>query len=180
MSHDPHDLSDVTANDRVRWDVERAILSHVRAVHGDQAVAAKPISPRWTTSTHLQPVDYRHGVEAAKLTAAHARREMLRFAAKARGDAVAWADLADPLGIRSDPEAWCKSPAEAAFELVAGHDERSWARPAVLWDCGSCGAQITDRGPYNGHPDDDETGHTSDCRRHADELAAWTTNHGDD
>jgi len=179
MSHDPNHLSDVTANDRLRWAVERAILSHVRAVHGDQAVAAKPISPRWT-STHLQPVDYRHGIEAAKLAASYARREMLRFAVKARGEGLAWADLAAPLGVGTEPDAWGKSAAEAAFELVAGYDEHSWARPSVLWDCRSCGAQITDRGPYNGHPDDDETGHARACRRHADELAAWTTEYGDD
>jgi hypothetical protein len=179
MIHEHDERSGVTAADRLRWDVERAILSHVRAVHGDLAVAAKPISPRWT-STHLQPVDYRHGIEAAKLAAAYARREMLRFAAKARGEGLAWADLAAPLGINTHPDAWAKSPAEAAFELVAGHDEHSYARPSVLWDCVSCGAKVTDRGPYNGRADDDETGHTLDCRRHTAELAAWTTQYGDD
>jgi hypothetical protein len=179
MTDNPYSRPDPTPSDQLRWDVDRAILAHVRAAHGDQAVTRKPTSPTWK-STHVQPVDYRHGIEAARLAAAFARREMLRFAAKARGEGTPWSGLAQPLGLSTEPD-WRGRPAEqAAFELVAGYDERSYATPSVGWDCVSCGAWVTDRGPYNGCPADDETGHAGDCRRHRAEIAAWETQYGDD
>jgi hypothetical protein len=32
---------------------------------------------------------------------------------------------------------------------------------------------ITDRGPFESHPEDCESGHAEDCSRFAAELAAW-------
>jgi hypothetical protein len=46
-------------------------------------------------------------------------------------------------------------------------------RRTVSWTCASCGEWITDSGPYNGHPDDDERGHAEDCARHLAEAAAY-------
>jgi hypothetical protein len=39
---------------------------------------------------------------------------------------------------------------------------------------------VTDRGPYNSHPEDDVTGHAEGCTIFAAELAAWRERQGPD
>jgi hypothetical protein len=97
----------------------------------------------------------------------------------ARGEGVPWSELATPLGIAAEPDdGW--SPAEAAFRLVAPSPSLPFDAVSVRWDCASCGQWITDKGPYNGHPADDETGHADTCARHAAEITAWRRAWGDD
>ncbi|WP_433756331.1 hypothetical protein [Nocardia sp. CA-135398] len=43
------------------------------------------------------------------------------------------------------------------------------------WTCTSCDERVTDRGPYEGHPADNETGHATDCPRHQREILAYRT-----
>jgi hypothetical protein len=172
--------SEVTATDRLRWDLDRVILDHVRLISAQEnPVRERQISPT-IDMTHQTPTDWRDGIQAARFASAYAHQQMLRYATKARGEGVTWADLAESLGIKSEADAYGKSPAEAAFELVSGHDDRSYRSPTVSWECISCGARVTDRGPYNGHPDDDENGHTESCRRHRADLAAFKAKWADD
>jgi hypothetical protein len=39
--------------------------------------------------------------------------------------------------------------------------------------CDVCGEWINGRGPYESHPEDNESGHAADCARFAAELATW-------
>lgn len=162
-----------TPDETLRWAVDRAILAHVRESHGEHAVRSRPLRGSTVLSAD-GPTDYRHGIEAARIAAAAARNEMYSFVRKARGAGIAWGDLAQPLGIEAGPD---ESAAEKAFELAAGPRD-PWADRTVGWDCADCGAWITDHGPYNGHPDDCETGHTDTCERHAAAVYDWQEAYG--
>jgi hypothetical protein len=64
--------------------------------------------------------------------------------------------------------------AEAAYERVAG-SPASWAfnGPSFTWRCPACDRVVSDRGPYDGHPDDNQPGHADGCARLADEIDRW-------
>ncbi|HEX6336710.1 MAG TPA: hypothetical protein VFZ85_07135, partial [Jiangellaceae bacterium] len=67
-----------------------------------------------------------------------------------------------------------RSVAEAAYERFAG-PPASWPLqgPSFVWRCRACDRVISDRGPYESHPDDNQPGHAKDCSRLATELARW-------
>lgn len=114
------------------------------------------------------------GFAAARQVVALAEQEVHKYAVQLRGEGMSWRELADLMEM---PWSDVYSRTERAFELVAGPDSREvWSSgPRVYWYCGGplgCGEHITDRGPYNGHPRDDESGHAEDCRRQADEIEA--------
>lgn len=153
----------------VRTGTERVVHDLLRALHGPHAVASKPISPELSIP-HPVPADWGQGIAAARWVAARANSLVHEYAKKARGDGVPWRNLADPLGIEVD--AW-EDPAAAAFEHVAGTPVRTFDTLTVLWRCGSCGQLVTDRGPYNGHPVNNETGHAETCARHQAEIDAY-------
>ncbi len=116
------------------------------------------------------------GLAAALTVVQLAQQQAYRFMLGLRGEGTSWREAADLLGI---PWSDDYSRPERAYELVLGRDratDDTFYRHNVYWRCGSstgCGARITDHGPYNGHPADNETGHTPDCRRHAAEGEAY-------
>jgi len=158
-----------------RTHVEQIVYTALRKEHGDAAIVERPI--RGMTLTASAPADYVAGIGAAQEVARVARSLASDYARKARGEGMPWRDLAAALGISADPD---DAPAETAFELVAPTPLMRFDAVSVCWDCASCGQWITDKGPYNGHPTDDETGHADNCARHAAEIAAWTRAWGDD
>ena len=119
------------------------------------------------------------GVRAALVAHRVAFGQMRDFAERARGAGRSWADVADALGLATGDEE-PRLPGEVAFEwLIEGRDpdgerDRSWARrPTAWWTCSACGGRVTDRGPFEPHPDDNETGHTPDCARHRAAVDAY-------
>jgi hypothetical protein len=101
---------------------------------------------------------------------------------RARGRGVPWRDLAAALRIAGDADEEGIPPAEAAFHLATTGridgdvPRRGWGdEPSRSWRCAACRDWVHDRGPFNGHPDDDETGHAAGCTRHAADVAAWRT-----
>lgn len=160
--------------DRARWAMDKAILDVVRAEHGDDAIAERV--PHGLSSGFPDAADQRHGITAALMLARYARGCARRFAEHARADGHSWESLAEPLGY--DPDEDGDDPAGWAFREVAGHPSQPYDTLTVGWRCSSCQGWVTDRGPYNGHPDDDESGHVEGCGRHAHDIAEWKVRTG--
>lgn len=121
------------------------------------------------------------GLLAALSAQQAARAAVLSYVAAARGDGLTWDQigqaLRQPGGIGDD--LLDDSPyfvAVAAFEYVAGPIE-AFCEPTFAWRCRACGRRITDRGPYDGHPLNSQSGHSAGCARLAAEAvefeAAW-------
>lgn len=116
------------------------------------------------------------GLTGALAVVQLAQQQAYRFVVGLRGEGTSWREAADLLSIP-----WSDDYArpERAYELVLGPEPDGGSRfrqRNVYWRCagpGGCGAYIADHGPYNGHPVDNETGHTAGCRRHAAEGAAY-------
>lgn len=64
-------------------------------------------------------------------------------------------------------------PAVEAFRWVAPTPVHPFDRLSTSWACTSCGARVHDKGPFSGHPIDDEEGHDPGCARHVADIAAW-------
>jgi hypothetical protein len=98
-------------------------------------------------------------------------QEVQRHARRARKAGHSWNDIGQTLGIEPGDG---RSVGEAAFERFAG-SPTSWSLrdPSFTWRCPACDRVISDRGPYEGHPDENQPGHGKDCSRLAAELARW-------
>lgn len=156
-----------TPEDIARQGTERVVHDLLRAEHGPGALVQRPLA-EGLSAGFPAPADYTAGIAAARRVADHADRLVDGYARKARGQGVAWRDLAGALGVGEEED-----PAAAAFEAIVGQPLRQFDERSVGWSCDSCGQHITDRGPYNGHPEDNELGHADDCARHQAEIAEY-------
>jgi hypothetical protein len=155
---------------QVRSIVDRAVKA---AVPADQMVERK-VRPEsdygWPEPRPLA------GLQAALTVMRLAQDQAYTFAKALRGEGSSWLEIADLLEVPWSDE---YARTERAYELVAGpadHQRAVFADLRVYWTCGGpngCGKYITDRGPYNGHPVDNEDGHAEECRRLAAEMAAY-------
>lgn len=150
----------------LRSGVDRVVHQLLHAEHGNDAIVQRPISPTIDVM-HAQPANYTHGIEAALKVQFRARALVNEYALKARGNGVSWYDLSSVLDVEPDHE----DPAGAAFLEVAPRPSGAFDRIRTSWTCASCGQRVTDYGPYNGNPIDDEEGHAETCQRLADEMA---------
>jgi hypothetical protein len=160
-------------------DQDPAMSAAAREVHGAvlrvvtaSAPLAFTVAPIWPGSplTERQPAPVpalRAAVLLSRLFSAEARRQVRR----AREAGVSWADLAPVLDAEDG---------QAAFEWATGGAEDSWRRAAVTYRCPSCGGLVSDYGPYENHPDDNESGHAPDCARHLAALVTWFATNADD
>lgn len=113
------------------------------------------------------------GIRASATLANTAMRIKREYVGRGRGDGCTWHEIGEALRLAEGEDA--KRGYDlgvAAFEYMAG-EPCIWQQPAFGWRCGSCGAYITDRGPYESHPEDNEQGHAEACARFAAEVAAW-------
>lgn len=163
-----HETFTETPDTLARQHVTSAAAAMLRAEHGPEALTRRPIAPGWSSRVDA-PADWAQGITAARLLRDHADRLMREWARDARGDGMAWADLAAPLRLRVDEDT---SPAEAAFDAIANESLMPFDPRTVAWTCASCSKAITDHGPY-GHPADCERGHADDCARHQADIAAY-------
>lgn len=152
--------------------ITRLVEQAVRAAVPPADIVERPVWPG-AASSWPQPTPMA-GFRAAQQVARLAEAQVHKYAKELRGEGVSWRELADLMDIPWSDD-WSRP--ERAFELVAGPDDGSaWSSgPSVYWHCGGpagCGKHIVDRGPYNGHPRDDEDGHDDGCRRLAAEIDA--------
>lgn len=152
---------------QVRAIVDRAVKA---AVPADQMFERK-IRPEsdygWPEPRPLA------GMQAALTVARMAQDQAYKFAKDLRGEGSSWREIADLLEIPWSDE---YSRPERAYELVAVATPGTFSSARVYWTCGGpggCGQYVTDRGPYNGYPADNEDGHAEGCRRLAAEGEAY-------
>lgn len=154
--------------------VQELVLSAAVEVFGAQR-SEEPIEGfRILTRTVLD--DPTAAVQAAGLVAAIAARKRIEFAEQGRAAGLSWDEIGEALDVSEDG---ARGRGESTFEwLIEGRapeppgPEGLYGVPMTWWRCGTCDAQISDRGPFESHPDDNETGHTPDCTRHQAALTA--------
>jgi hypothetical protein len=98
-------------------------------------------------------------------------------AERARADGITWAQIGEALGLGLGSGG--KSGHDlgvAAFEHVTGEPGLR-GQASFRFRCASCGGYITDRGPLEGHPGDNERGHAEGCVRLAADIVAWRARH---
>ncbi len=157
------------AASNVYWRMRQAVIEIAEA--GGAEIRERPAFPG-SISVHryAEPLA---GIRAAEIlsdTAARIRRE---YTEHARGEGITWQQIGQALGLDQGPDG--KSGYDlgvVAFEYFAGAPD-VWHEANFCYRCASCQAYITDRGPFESHPEDNERGHADGCARFAAELAAW-------
>jgi hypothetical protein len=145
------------------------VLDLVREVHGDAAVERRARYDGDRFPEHV-PTPMA-GLWAADGLLRRVGQEVQQHARRAREAGHSWEQIGHALDIRPDGG---RSAAEAAYERFAG-TPASWPLqgPSFVWPCPACDRVISDRGPYESHPDDNQPGHAKDCSRLAADLARW-------
>lgn len=140
-------------------------LQSVSLILEDPAhLTEQPILPGWQTKElRARPLTR---LQAAVWLQGEARRVAWSEIGKARSAGATWLEIAGVLDL-VDGDGYEK--ATAAYEYAA----KDSFSDRFHFDCGSCGARITDHGPYDPHPVDQEEGHTETCTRQAAAIAAW-------
>jgi hypothetical protein len=157
--------------DQARTLVNRAIRAAVPPGHTVERKLATDSTLGWTEPTPAA------GLTAALAVIDMAQRTAYTYVLGLRGEGTSWQQVADLLNI---PWSDHYSRTERAYDLVLGPDPDpdrvTFRNRNLYWSCagpGGCGAFITDRGPFNGHPADNEDGHRDGCLRHAAEGDAY-------
>ena len=140
----------------------------------DASVVEVPI-PGFTVFTDRRLDDPLAGVRSA-LFLRNVAEGQLHEHARAAGRT--WDEIGAALAL---PPSEYRPRAEVAFGwLVEGREPEPdsaelppFRTPSAHWRCGACEQQITDRGPFESHPADNETGHATGCTRHHADVAAW-------
>lgn len=170
----PTNVPDPSPKETARWSIEGTIRKVAVDVY-DSATVEVPIWPgARTTKTTVEPLA---GIRAAIFVRDVARNRIHEYVKEARGAGRTWAEIAAVFDLDAEVT---NHPGAAVFEYAAigeplPRPERRYPFDPrnVHWRCASCGLLITDSGPYNGNPVDDESGHAETCERHAAEIAAW-------
>ncbi len=167
-----------TAADDARTRVDRAIWEAANLQDGTGAFQTHPAFPG--ASTTVRRPKALPAVRAARLVASVAQGRLSELIREARGDGASWSAIGEAL--RLQPEGVEYERAEAAYRYAVGPepdpdgDYLEWSRwrdRKIHWRCRSCDRYITDSGPYNPHPADQEAGHAADCERFRDEVQAY-------
>lgn len=115
-------------------------------------------------STYTEPAPLQ-AIEAAVFTRNVAAGRARHYAQRARGDGHGWDVIGEALGLTEQAKHEQRGRGELAFEMVAGAPPMRFDRVTCHWTCSTCGEFVTDNGPYNPHPEDQEEGHAADCSR---------------
>lgn len=160
--------------------VEQLVLRRLIEDHGRTAVTLRPISS--TIDVEVEsPADYLTAVAAAAAISRVAQAVARNYANQARGEGRSWAEIATALdgSLMLDTQN-SDDPGLDAFHWEAPTPSLRHDPITTSWRCTSCGSRVTDRGPYAGHPADNEEGHGQGCLRHAAEIRAHTAWMDDD
>ncbi|MEG8177464.1 hypothetical protein GZH49_02815 [Nocardia terpenica] len=155
----------------IRNRLERIVFAQLRDEYGDGAVAREPVISQFTGFNFGDkdaPADYVQAAEVAEQIGRIASGLVDDYVRKARGQGRTWAEIATVFEI--DP-AEVDDPAIEAFERIAPPER--FSDNHTSWTCTSCQQRVTDRGPWNPHPADNESGHGEGCERHQREINAF-------
>jgi hypothetical protein len=174
-----------SAEQRRRWHIKNTltnlVIGEVVAELGRDGVRSAP-DPGFAKYGNRPQPDPLTAVRAARTIRGEAAQLLGEHIDRARAAGHTWTELAGALGLTRDAEEAGIPDGEAAFywattdRIDGDYAHRAWGyEPRRSWRCASCEERVTDRGPFNGHPDEEETGHAGGCARHAADLAAWRT-----
>jgi hypothetical protein len=149
--------------------VRKAVLELARA-----AGAPERELPVWpgarSTITHAEPMWV---IRAAVIVRRAASEIVDEYVREARGEGIGWEPIGQALGLEEEAQESDRPLGEVAYESVVGPPGHCFDEPKFHYTCGSCGGRVTDSGPYNGHPIDEERGHGKTCQRFAAALAEY-------
>jgi hypothetical protein len=151
----------------VRQLVDRA----VRAAVVPAGIAERRARPE-STYTWSEPTA-RAGFDATQAVIGLAEQIRAKYVIELRSEGASWQEIADLLKIEWSSE---YVRAERAFDMVADPAPSRFDSPRVYWTCAGplgCGQYVTDKGPYESYPADNEHGHAEGCRRLAAEIQAY-------
>jgi hypothetical protein len=165
----------ISDRERAAGSVRRAIQVAAREGFG-AGVVERPIPGVSTVHRDVEPLA---GVRAAVLARDVAVRCVREYALAARADGRSWDDIAEALGVERGDGAVVRGE-RAYLHLIEDRplyteDPDPWP-PAALashWRCASCDQYVTDKGPFDASPENNEQGHAQGCARHAAEMAAY-------
>lgn len=163
----------LTPDERARNEGRRAVSATVlrMARAAGTHVHEREIAPGYgITAPDTEPLA---GIGFALMLTDAARHEIHRYVRRAREDGAYWRQIGTALRLQHEAEEGGGDLGEVAFEYAAGPPAQRFDRLWFHWRCPSCQQTITDYGPYNGHPDDDEHGHAENCQRRAAAVAAY-------
>src|SRR5215472_4550401 len=139
------------AANRLRWEIGNAITAYVRESGG--TIEDAPIFPgAASTTTRPAPLD---GIRAARRAARVAENEAHYSVRAARSAGLGWDAIGDALGIEPDHDSG-RSRAERAFDECAPRPSMRFDTVTFGYTCGTCAEIVTDMGPYESHPHDNE------------------------
>lgn len=169
-------LFEESPRQRAIWSLQTAIQVAAREGFG-AGVVERPIPGFSLPHRDVEPLA---GVRAAVLARDVAVGRVREYAQQARADGHSWDDIAEALSVEK-VEGPVHRAEQAYLHLVEDRPlytedpDHSWGRsaPVAHWRCGSCGQNVTDRGPFEAAPANNEEGHAADCARHAAEVAAY-------
>jgi hypothetical protein len=157
------------------------VIEEVRAELGPAGVGYAP-DPGFARYGNRPQPDPLTAVRAARTLSQEADGLLGEHIDRARGAGHTWTELAGALGLTKLADEAGIPDEEAAFcwattgRIDGDRPNPVWGyEPRRSWRCASCEERVTDRGPFNGNPDDGETGHAAGCVRHTAELTAWRT-----
>ncbi len=148
-----------------------ARASVLRAAEAQGAeVRERPIWPgAHSTERYAEPLA---GIRTSLVLQHAAQRVTGDYVRYARQDGASWRQVGEALGLAADGQRTGYDLAVAAYENVTGEPEPS-REASFYWRCPACEQEVSDRGPYENHPEDNEHGHADSCPRLAADIAAW-------
>jgi len=133
-------------------------------------IRERPVWPgAFSTTRYAEPLA---GIRAAQTVQRTAERVADDYVRHARVEGIGWREIGEALGLGEDGQRTGYDLAVAAYEHVVGEPDLL-RDPSFYYTCPACEQGISDRGPYESHPEDNERGHAEGCTRLAADVAAW-------
>jgi len=137
--------------------------------HGAE-IRERPVWPgSFSKTRYAEPLA---GIRAAQTVRRSADRVAGDYVRHARVEGIGWREIGGALGLAEDGQRTGYDLAVVAYEQVTGEPD-VFREVSFHYSCPACGQGISDRGPYESHPEDNERGHAEDCTRLAADVAAW-------
>ena len=153
----------------IRTRVEKIVKDALVTQSGSGAIVSAPLAPGYSTLVD-RPADYLAAAATARSVASTAGSLARDYARRARRAGRSWDEVAAALKF---DVAGHDDPSVEAFLWVAPTPSQRFDSIVTSWECASCAARVTDRGPFGGHPGEVEEGHLDSCARHQEDISAY-------
>lgn len=164
------DDPDDAARDEARQAVDAAVLRMARAAGAE--IRERPAWPgSLIVSYSAAPAD---GIRFALMLRGYAHSRLSDYIRQGRKDGLTWEQVGEALNLGETARERGCGVGEAAFDFAADAEHADPFRPLTFgWTCPACNGYVSDRGPGNGHSEDDEPGHEAGCSRLVAAVAAY-------